>query len=647
MRLGVCYYPEHWDPSVWRDDARRMAELGIAQVRIGEFAWSRIEPEPGRFDWGWLDRALDTLGAAELEVMLGTPTATPPKWLVDRHPEILPWDAKGRPRGFGSRRHTCFSSPVWRRETARIVTALAERYGRHPALTCWQTDNEYGCHDTVISYSPAAAEAFRNWLAARHCGVSALNEAWGTVFWSQEYRSFDEIDPPAGMVTEANPAHVLDWKRFSSDQVVSYNRLQVDILRAHSPGRDILHNMMGMFTAYDHFKVGADLDLVGWDSYPLGFLDMGWASNAHKARFARQGDPDFTAFHHALYRTAGRGRWQISEQQPGPVNWARWNPAPLPGMVRAWTWEAFAQGAETVAYFRWRQAPFAQEQMHAGLLRPDGVEAPAAAEARQVACEIPLIGDIGPRAAAPVALVFDYEGLWSTETQPQGADFRPLELILDFYAAARRCGLEVDVVPPDADLTGRKLILAPHLPIWPEGLTGQIDVSGAAVVVGPRAGSKSPSHRVPDGLPPHGLKSLINLLVERVESLRPGLEHKAGNHVVRRWLEHIETAIAPNLATDEGHGLWFVQGKVHYLSAWPDHALLALVIRQAAREAGLATVSLPDGLRIVRRAGVSFAINHAPEPVSLAEHLPECRNALYLFGSGELGPAGVAAWRTN
>lgn len=355
MKLGVCYYPEHWPQDWWAEDARRMADMGLSVVRIAEFAWSRIEPEPGQFDWAWLDQAVETLHAAGLAVIMCTPTATPPKWLVDQLPDMVAINDRGQRRQFGSRRHYSFSHQGYRAECARITEAVAERYGQHPAVVAWQTDNEYGCHDTTISYCASAARRFRLWLKARYGSVEALNQAWGTVFWSQVYRSFDEVDPPHLTVTEANPSHRLDYNRFASDEVVSFNRLQVDILRERSPGRDMIHNFMGFYTEFDHFAVSQDLDIASWDSYPLGFLEQFWFSAEDKARYLRQGHPDVAAFHHDLYRGCGRGRWWVMEQQPGPVNWASFNPSPLPGMVRAWTWEAFAHGAEVVSYFRWRK----------------------------------------------------------------------------------------------------------------------------------------------------------------------------------------------------------------------------------------------------------------------------------------------------
>src|SRR6056297_1300385 len=190
-KLGTCYYPEHWPEDQWAQDAARMADLGLTWVRIGEFAWSRLEPAPGDLQFDWLDRAIDTLTAAGLKVVLGTPTATPPRWMLDRHPDMLAKDAQGRLRGFGSRRHYCFSHDGYRDESVRITTLLAKRFGAKVAA--WQTDNEYGCHDTVYSYSDAARRAFRDWLAQKYQSTDALNRAWGNVFWSMDYDRFDQF----------------------------------------------------------------------------------------------------------------------------------------------------------------------------------------------------------------------------------------------------------------------------------------------------------------------------------------------------------------------------------------------------------------------------------------------------------------------
>ncbi len=615
MKLGCCYYPEHWPEEWWAEDARRMAEMGLQLVRIGEFAWSRIEPEGGaHYDWGWLDRAIETLHAAGLKVILGTPTATPPKWLVDRMPDMVAIDEQGRPRGFGSRRHYCFSHEGYRAECRRIVTAMAERYGQHPAIAMWQTDNEYGCHDTVLSFSDAAAAAFRGWLAARYGSVQALNEAWGNVFWSMEYRSFAEVDPPHLTVTEANPAHWLDYRRFASDQVASFNREQVEILRRLSPGVDITHNFMGFFTEFDHHDVGRDIDVATWDSYPLGFLEQFWFSPEEKAAYLRQGHPDIAAFHHDLYRGCSGGRWGVMEQQPGPVNWARFNPAPLPGMVALWTLEAAAHGAELTSYFRWRQAPFAQEQMHAGLLRPDSSEAEAADEVRAAAA---VLREIGPQACAkaPAALVFSYEAAWVVGIQPQGQSFRYLELVFETYSALRQRGLDVDIVSPDADLSGYRMVLVPTLPIVPEGFAEKLAALACPVLLGPRSGSKTASFAIPQGLAPGALRPLTGLTITRVESLRDGFAEPAEGFAVTRWREDVAGMTAPELTDAAGRGVVYYKDGLRYCAVWPDRALLALLVERMAGEAGVELRDLPPGIRVRRTQSQEFTFNYNAQGV--------------------------------
>ena len=637
MKLGTCYYPEHWPEQLWADDARRMVEAGLKQVRIGEFAWSRIEPDPGRFNWGWLDRAIDALHGAGLEVILSTPTATPPKWLIDQMPDMVAIDEQGRPRGFGSRRHYCFSHQGYRAEAARITRALAERYGQHPAVVAWQTDNEYGCHDTVLSFSDSARSAFRQWLADRYAGIAALNQAWGNVFWSMECRSFDEVDLPNLTVTEANPAHWLAFRRFASDQVVSFNRSQAEILREHSPGRDVVHNYMGFFTEFDHHAVARDLDVVGWDSYPLGFLDSFPFPEADKLTYARQGHPDIAAFHHDLYRgCTSQGRWSVLEQQPGPVNWARYNPAPLPGMVRLWTLEAMAHGAELVSYFRWRQFPQAQEQHHAGLLRPDNEPAPGLEEARQSAQDIAMLGPVGapPR---QVAMVFAYDADWVTGIQPQGAGLSALWATFACYSALRKLGLSIDIIPPAASLDGYAMVVLPCLPIVPDGLTERLQGFPGQIVIGPRSGSRDRDFAIPDGLAPGPLRALFPGKVVRVESLRPGLAHRGDGWEIARWREDLETSSELELSAADGTPACWKNGPVRYLSAWPEPALASMVLARAAQDAGLPLHSLPKGLRLRRAGNRIFVFNYAPQTLDL----PSSLAGKIMLGGRALPPAGV------
>ncbi|MEQ9437315.1 beta-galactosidase [Hyphomonas sp.] len=645
--LGVCYYPEHWPEKDWADDARRMKRLGLDRVRIGEFAWSRMEPAPGQFDWAWLDRAIEVLHGEGLGIILCTPTATPPKWLVDRHPDILPCDKHGHPKKFGSRRHYCFSSGTYRRESARIVTALASRYGDHPAVIMWQTDNEYGHHGTHESFSPDAARAFRVWLEDRYKTISALNAAWGTAFWSQTYRSFDEIDPPNATVTEANPSHRLDYRRFSSDEICAYNQMQVDILRELSPGRPIAHNYIGDFTLFDHHDVSAALDYATWDSYPIGLLSEGDHSNADKARWLRNGHPDFAAFNHDVVRHCSP-KWGVMEQQPGPVNWATHNCAPAQGMVRLWTWEAFAHGADFVSYFRWRQAPFGQEQTHAGLLMPDRRDTPVIAEIRQVKDEMERIG-AQDRVRAPVAILHDYPSLWQHEIQPQGRAGSVLEMSRAIYSACRRLGLDVDVVPPRSDLEGYRLILLPSLTIMNEDLVRRLTESGATVLATSLTGSRTGEGHIPDGLAPGTFAELIPMRVDRFESIAPfiqlDVEVEGKVYDARLWRESVTSPADVRAHFPDGEPAWLQHKRCHYLACWPGDDLLDHVLRRLCEDARLSICDLGPGLRLRRAGNVQFAFNYGPEACDLRSICAPADEGAFLIGGAQIPCAGVSAWR--
>ena len=640
MKLGVCYYPEHWPETMWSDDAARMKALGLTTVRIGEFAWSRLEPVPGQYDWGWLDRAVDILASAGLQIIMGTPTATPPKWLIETHPDILPCDSQGRPRHFGSRRHYSFSSQTYRRQSARIVAAMAERYGSHPAIMMWQTDNEYGCHDTVESNDPDARAAFRIWLRERYQDIEALNQAWGCVFWSQDYRVFDHIDPPLATVTEPNPAHVMDWKRFCSDQVTAYNQLQTSLLRDQIGDADITHNFMGHFTQFDHFRLGQDLDLATWDSYPLGFLETAWWDSQVKQTYLRTGHPDFAGFHHDLYRSVSGGRFGVMEQQPGPVNWAAFNPDPLPGMVKLWTMEAAAHGAELVSYFRWRQLPYAQEQMHAGLNRPDNQPDRASDEARECVQLLAELGELPETGTSKIGLVFDYQAGWAIDIQPQGQSFRYDEMCFQYYTALRQLGQNIDILSPDSNAEGYELIFIPTCPMLSAEQLDRFAASGAHLVFGPRTGSKTTHFQIPSGLAPGPVQSVLPIRIPRIESLRPGVSEGCGQLRVERWLEQVESE---SLTSEDG--IIWQNDKATYIAGWLSSESLQSLFHGLCDTYGPDPFILPKGIRIRRRGDLLFVFNYGA-PVGSYEALSTLLDqAVCLTSSKADKAAEIAVYR--
>ena len=366
-------------------------EAGLTWVRIGEFAWTRLEPAPGDLDWDWLDRAdRDARGARASRSCWARPPPRRRAGCSTSIPTCSPVDAEGRPRGFGSRRHYASATAATARNARRIATALAERYGRNPHVAAWQTDNEYGCHDTTLSLFRRGARGLPRLARAELPVDRRAQSRLGQRVLVDGIRRLrpdrpaepdrDRAEPGA---CDGLPPLLLRSGRGLQPRPRSRSC-------APTPTRRIIHNYMGRTTDFDHFAVGRrprHRELGQLPARVPGGPDRRGRRHGSGA-YLRQGDPDIQAFHHDLYRAVGRGRWWVMEQQPGPVNWAPYNPAPLPGMVRLWAWEAFAHGAEAVSYFRWRQAPFAQEQMHAGLLRPDSATRRRLAEAAQVAREL-------------------------------------------------------------------------------------------------------------------------------------------------------------------------------------------------------------------------------------------------------------------
>jgi beta-galactosidase len=620
--LGVCYYPEHWPRETWAGYARQMRELGLRYVRIGEFAWSAMEPAREQWAWEWLDAAIESLAAEGLSVVLCTPTATPPAWLIREYPEILPVDAQGRRRQFGGRRHYDFASPVYRAESRRITSAIAQRYGEHPAVVGWQTDNEFGCHETARSYTPAAEQGFREWLQLRYDTLGELNRAWGTIFWSQEYADWPEIGLPNLTVAQPNPSHVLDFYRYSSDLVVRFQEEQVAILRAHSPGRWVTHNFMRFFSEFDHFRASECLDFVSWDSYPTGTVYYSGLPDEQRLAFARSGHPDLTGLNHDIYRGLKQGRaFWVMEQQAGQINWAPSNPLPAPGAVALWTAHAWAHGANVVSYFRWRAATMAQELMHSGLLRHD--ESLDRGGEEVAALDISTWRNGTTQAA--VAVLHDYESLWVYNEQPHSEWASYWGQMLLFYRALRALGCDVDVRHPDHDLSGYRVIVAPALQLMDAAHARRLEqaAANAALVVGPRTGYRDESGRVHANGQPGPLGDLLGLKLLNFDGLLPGMSVHCAGHEVITWAESYRptTGSVSHVYDDgplAGQAAVVTNGQATTIGAWSP-ALVQAVLRDVLQQAGVETLDLPEGVRVTRRGAQSVWQNFSGSPVTLPD----------------------------
>lgn len=491
--LGVCYYPEQWDEKLWEDDYRRMKEMGIDIVRVGEFAWTIFEPADGRFEFGLFDRALDLAHAHGLRVIMGTPTATPPAWLTHAHPEVLNKTQDGLTYHHGMRRHYTYNSPVYREYCARIVRRMAEHYRDHPAIVGWQIDNELNC-ETDVFYADADHVAFRAWLQDKYGTLEALNEAWGAVFWNQTYTAWEQVHltrkTPAG---SPNPHQALDEKRFISDSAISFAKLQSDIVREVAPHHWVTTN--GLFGHLDsHRLTDETLDFFSYDSYPLFYTMFGDAEEPQPMRDrwwslnlcgVRDISPNFC----------------VMEQQAGPGGWTNriQLPAPYPGQLRLWTYQSILHGADMVLYFRWRTATFGTEIYWHGLNDYHNGPNRRLREAAVVGEELKRIGArlAGRTYKADVALLEDYDNEWDGRLDTMHGALRGPSVSAWFKRLQYR-HIPADKVKLRADATADRLsryrlAVYPHPTIMTQRTAEMLEAyvrQGGILVLGARTGYK-------------------------------------------------------------------------------------------------------------------------------------------------------------
>ena len=449
---GGNYNPEQWPEEIWDEDVRLMNRAGVSLATVGVFSWARLEPRPGEYDFDWLDTVLDLLHAGGVRVDLATATASPPPWLAVKHPDTLPVTEDGIRLSFGSRQQYCPSSPIYREKSQELVRRIVERYADHPALELWHVNNEYGCHVSHC-YCDVSAEAFRRWLRARYGTVDELNRVWGTAFWSQRYDSFDEVMPPRAAPTFRNPTQLLDFDRFSSDELLECYRGELRIIRERS-AVPVTTNFMGFFKPVDYWKWAAEVNIVSDDTYPDP---------------ADPNSPAYAAMVRDLMRSLGGGApWILMEQSPSAVNWRRQNAAKAPGQMRAWSYQAVARGADGVLFFQWRQSAAGSEKFHSGLVPHAGTDTRVWREVEQLGTELAALSlgtgseaIAGSRVPADIAITLDWDSWWALEQPASPTDVSYLQTLFAWHRAITSLGLTVDFVRSDDDLSAYRVVVAP------------------------------------------------------------------------------------------------------------------------------------------------------------------------------------------
>ena len=613
-------------------------------ARIGEFAWSTMEPTEGNFDFVWLDHAIAMAAKHHIVIVLGTPTAAPPAWLTTKYPETLRVDNDGKRDEHGNRAQFSFTSPKYRYFAHRIAEKMAERYGHNPNVVGWQLDNEI----SSTSFDPETRSQFHAWLKVKYDTIDKLNKQWTTAYWSQTYNDFDQI--PVHDKQE-NSALLLDWRHFVSDTWKSYCQNQVDAIRPHVDSRQfITTNTMGAFDGFDAYTVHGVLDIAAWDDYVATTVF----------------DPAFNGAAHDLTRGYKQKNFWVMETEPAFVNWRPNNNAINKGQMREMAWQAVSHGADAVEYWQWRAALNGQEQYHGTLAGVDGTAVPAYDEARQIGEEFERAGEAlsGTTPQSSVAIIESFDSRWAIDFQRFNQAFNPFEELVDFYRPLREASQGVDLLPPSASLDRYKLVVAPALNLVTakdaENLEAYVR-QGGHLVLGPRSGMKNEYNATWQQRQPGPLADLLGGRVEAYYALDGNIavSGEAGTGEAKVWAEFLSATSSDTktLLTYGAANGWLDgkpaaisrqvgKGSVTYIGFWPDKKLLKALIANSVKAAAVTPflTGVPEGVEVSERSGngktVLILINHnlTPEQVALPAGMKVLigKSSSSVTGSGSL-----------
>ena len=516
--FGGDYNPEQWHPSVWQEDVALMKVAGVNLVSVGIFSWALLEPSEGRYEFGWLDDVLDLLQGSGIRVDLANASASPPPWFSHRYPQSLPVTANGVRLGYGSRQAFCASSPEYRRAAAALTTEIAKRYASHPAVVMWHVHNEYGCHNQPC-YCEVSGAAFQRWLGRKYDDIDALNEAWGTAFWSQHYYGFDEITPPRQSGTFVNPTQVLDFARFSSDELLDCYRAEADILRAHSPlpvTTNFMGFSMGLDRPIDYWAWADHMDLISNDHYLVAEDPRNFQELAMGADFVRG--------------LASGGPWVLMEHSTSAVNWQPRNIAKRPGELRRNSLQHIARGADAALFFQWRAAKAGSEKFHSALLPHAGTDSRVWREVVELGADLAAIAEIiGSRVCqAAVAIIHDTDARWASELDSHPTiDASLLNETRLWHDAFYRLGVTTDFRRSTDDLSSYGLVVVPmHYLMTDAGADSlrSFAENGGTVVITYQSGIVDENDHIRLGGYPGALLSMTGTRIEEFYPLHEGEE---------------------------------------------------------------------------------------------------------------------------
>ncbi|GAB4452531.1 MAG: beta-galactosidase [Armatimonadaceae bacterium] len=636
---GGDYNPDQWSPDVWTDDIRWMQEANVNIATLPVFGWVSLQPDEDTFTFEWLDDILNRMADAGIAACLATATASQPAWVDQKYPDVLITDANGVRRRHGNRHSFCPTSPNYRRLSTTLARKIAERYKDHPALLLWHINNEYGTY----CYCDLCAGAFREWLQVRYGSLDELNNRWYTRFWGHVYTDWSQVEPSYANGEGAIQALKLDYYRFQSDSLLNCYKAEAEILREVTPHVPITTNLMGTFFPLNYHRWAQEMDIVSWDNYP------------------RQGDPPANvAFTHTVMRGLREGQpFLLMEQSPSQQNWQRYNTVKAPGELRRQSFQAVAQGADSVMYFQWRRGRGGIEKLHGAIIEHSNrTDTRVFREVSELGAELQALGQktLGGRVPAKVAILFDWENWWSLRfSSGPTADLDYVAICRAYYTALYHLGIPVNVLSPHVDLSDYEVIIAPTLTMFPADVAEKVAErvrSGATFVASVFSGLVDENDLVHPGGPPGPLRDLLGLWVEETDAVMPEETHGLRLTVE---LSGVETGFAcgvsvlcdrVRLESAEPVAVYTADfyagepvvtrnvsgsGAAYYIASHPDASGLQTLLGAICREKGIVSpladgVPPPVGVEVSVRVSpegteVLYLLNHSDDPVEVL--LPE------------------------
>lgn len=642
---GGDYNPDQWEKPIWDEDLRMFKLAGIDVATLNVFAWAKNQPDEETYDFGWLDEMMDKLHADGVGVCLATSTAAHPAWMARKYPDVLQVDFNGRKRKFGGRHNSCPNSPTFRKYSVRMAEKLAERYKDHPALLIWHINNEYGGAGNC--YCDNCEAAFREWVKARYGTLDEVNRAWNTGFWGHTFHDWEDIVLPSGLSeewfgangrTETNFQGIsLDYVRFHSDSLLECYKLEYEAVKEHTPGIPVTTNLMGAFKKLDYHKWAKHMDVVSWDNYP---------------RFDTP--HSYTAMMHDLMRGLKDGQpFMLMEQTPSQQNWQSYNSLKRPGVMRLWSYQAVARGADTILFFQLRRSIGACEKYHGAVIEHVGHEHTRVfRECAQLGAELEKLGDtlLDARVKAKVAILFDWENWWAIEmSSGPTIALRYVDEAHKFYDALYRSGIAADVVSVETDLSGYDLVIAPVMYMVKQGVADKLEQyvqGGGAFITTFFSGIVDENDRVKLGGYPGELRKLLGIWAEEIDALLPNQHNRivvqGGTPGLKQEYEcgmlcdliHSEGAEVKAVYGDDFYrGMpvltvnKFGSGEAWYLATSPEAAFLRDWLPQLCASRGIAplvpipTEGVETTLRVKEGVEYLFVLNHneAAATVDLGE----------------------------